>query len=67
MLIHGILLILEALHANTLPFINGGSGVEWAPEISVSVSLGVIVVTLVVTVIASLVRSAMDEEGADER
>lgn len=63
----GIKLILEALHANTLPFINGGRGIEWAPEISVSVSLGVIVVTLVVTVIASLVRSAMDEEGADER
>ena len=63
----GIKLILEALHANTLPFINGGRGLEWAPEISVSVSLGVIVVTLVVTVIASLVRSAMDEEGADER
>jgi len=63
----GIKLILEALHANTLPFINGGRGVEWAPEISVSVSLGVIVVTLVVTVVASLVRSAMDEEGADER
>ena len=56
----GIKLILEALHANTLPFINGGRGLEWAPEISVSVSLGVIVVTLVVTVIASLVRSAMD-------
>ena len=63
----GIKLILEALYANTLPFINGGRGLEWAPEISVSVSLGVIVVTLVVTVIASLVRSAMDEEGADER
>ena len=63
----GVKLILEALHANTLPFINGGRGGEWAPEISVSVSLGVIVVTLVVTVIASLVRSAMDEEGADER
>lgn len=63
----GIKLILEALHANTLPFINGGRGLEWAPEISVSVSLGVIVVTLVVTVIASLVCSAMDEEGADER
>ena len=63
----GIKLILEALHANTLPFINGGRGLEWAPEISVSVSLGVIVVTLVVTVIASLVRSAMDEEGVDER
>ena len=63
----GIKLILEALHANTLPFINGGRGLEWAPEISVSVSLGVIVVTLMITVIASLVRSAMDEEGADER
>ncbi|MBF1087712.1 MAG: TerC/Alx family metal homeostasis membrane protein, partial [Schaalia sp.] len=57
----GIKLILEALHANKLPFINGGRGVEWAPEISVSVSLGVIVVTLMITVIASLVRSAMDE------
>ena len=63
----GFKLILEALHANTLPFINGGRGLEWAPEISVSVSLGVIVVTLAVTVIASLVRSAMDEESADER
>ena len=63
----GIKLILEALHASKLPFINGGRGAEWAPEISVSVSLGVIVVTLMITVIASLVRSAMDEEGADER
>ena len=63
----GIKLILEALHANKLPFINGGRGIEWAPEISVSVSLGVIVMTLMITVIASLVRSAMDEEGADER
>ena len=60
----GIKLILEALHANTLPFINGGSGVEWTPEISVSVSLGVIVVTLAVTVVASLIRSAMDEGDA---
>ena len=63
----GIKLILEAMHANKLPFINGGRGIEWAPEISVSVSLGVIVMTLMITVIASLVRSAMDEEGADER
>ena len=39
----GIKLILEALHANTLPVINGGRGLEWAPEISVSVALGVIV------------------------
>ena len=63
----GIKLILEALHANTLPFINGGRGVEWAPNISVSVSLGVIVVTLAVTVVASLIRTAMDEGDARER
>ena len=62
----GVKLILEALHANTLPFINGGAGVEWAPEISVSVSLGVIVVTLAVTVVASLIRAAMDEGEARE-
>lgn len=63
----GVKLILEALHSNTLPFINGDRGVGWAPEISVSVSLGVIVVTLGLTVVASLIRSAMDEEDAGER
>ena len=63
----GVKLILEALHSNTLPFINGGRGVGWAPEIAVSVSLGVIVVTLALTVVASLIRSAMDEEDAGER
>ena len=63
----GVKLIMEALHTNTLPFINGGRGVEWVPNISVSVSLGVIVVTLVVTVVASLIRTAMDEGDARER
>ncbi|NYI41536.1 TerC/Alx family metal homeostasis membrane protein [Demequina lutea] len=36
-------LIFEALHANSLPFINGGQGVEWAPEIPTWLSLVVIV------------------------
>ena len=63
----GIKLILEALHTNTIPFINGGRGFEWAPEISVSVSLGVIVVTLAITVVASLVRTAMDEGSGGDR
>ena len=63
----GVKLIMEALHTNTLPFINGGRGVEWVPNISVSVSLGVIVVTLAVTVVASLIRTAMDEGDARER
>ena len=43
----GVKLILEALHTNTVPFINGGEHVEWAPEIPISVSLGVIVGVLV--------------------
>lgn len=62
----GIKLILEALETNTLPFINGGRGVEWLPSVSVSVSLGVIVVTLAVTVVASLIRSAMEEGDSGE-
>lgn len=39
-------LILEALHTNSLPFINGGDGVEWAPEIPTWLSLVVIVVSI---------------------
>lgn len=53
----GVKLVLEALHLNELPFINGGEHVEWAPEISIEVSLGVIVVTLLVTTVLSLWRS----------
>ncbi|WP_246140134.1 TerC family protein [Protaetiibacter larvae] len=52
----GVKLVLHALHENELPFINGGHGVEWAPEISTWVSLGVIVVAMTVAVVASLVK-----------
>ncbi len=41
-----IKLIFEALHANSLPFVNGGEGVEWAPEIPTWLSLVVIVVAI---------------------
>jgi tellurite resistance protein TerC len=50
----GVKLILHAMHENELPFINGGEHIEWAPDISILVSLGVIVGTLAVTAIASL-------------
>jgi tellurite resistance protein TerC len=50
----GVKLILEALATNSLPFLNGGEPIAWAPEIPVSVSLGVIVVVLVVTASTSL-------------
>ena len=42
----GVKLILEALHENTLPFINGGNPVAWAPEIPTWLSLAVIVVAI---------------------
>ncbi|MGH3445646.1 MAG: TerC family protein, partial [Nocardioidaceae bacterium] len=53
----GVKLVLHAMHENTLPFVNGGQPIEWAPDISVVVSLGVIVVVLAVTTVASLMAS----------
>ncbi len=50
----GVKLILNALHENELPFLNGGRPVEWAPDIPIWVSLAVILVTLAVTAGASL-------------
>ena len=52
----GVKLFLHALHENELPFLNGGHGVAWAPEIPTVVSLGVIVVAMGVAVVASLAR-----------
>src|SRR6476619_4601792 len=35
----GIKLVLEALHGNNVPFINGGEPLEWIPEIPIWLSL----------------------------
>jgi len=51
----GVKLVLHALHENTLPFINGGEHVSWAPDIPILVSLGVIVGVLAITTVASLI------------
>jgi tellurite resistance protein TerC len=48
-------LILEALHENDLPFINGGQKITWAPEIPIWASLVTVVSTLAVTTVTSLV------------
>jgi tellurite resistance protein TerC len=53
----GVKLVLEALHTNELPFVNGGEHVGWAPEIPIEVSLGAIVGILLVTTLLSLWRS----------
>jgi len=58
----GVKLFLEALHTNTLPFINGGHGVHWAPEIPIWLSLLVIIGTLGLATVASLAKSARDRK-----
>jgi tellurite resistance protein TerC len=52
----GVKLVLHALHENTLPFINGGHHVEWAPDIPTWLSLLVIVLSMTVATVASLVK-----------
>ncbi|WP_066040643.1 TerC family protein [Herbiconiux solani] len=51
----GVKLVLHAMHANELPFINGGHPIEWAPEIDTWTSLAVIIGSMAVATIASLV------------
>ena len=52
----GVKLVLHALHENTLPFLNGGQPVPWAPDVPIWLSLAVIVGVLAVTTVASLAR-----------
>jgi tellurite resistance protein TerC len=53
----GLKLVLHAMHANKLPFVNGGRSFEWAPDIPIWVSLLVILATLSITTVASLVAA----------
>jgi len=57
----GVKLVFHALHENELPFINGGKGVEWAPEISTWTSLAVIVASMAIATIASLIKIRVDK------
>jgi tellurite resistance protein TerC len=57
----GVKLVLEALHGNEVPFINGGEQVG-VPEIPIWVSLVVILSILAVTTVASLVKARRDLE-----
>jgi len=53
----GVKLAIHALHKNELPFINGGEHVDWLPEISTELSLGVILGTITVATVASLIAT----------
>lgn len=57
----GVKLVLHAMHENTLPFINGGQHIDWAPEISTVTSLLVIVLSMAVAAIASVIKLRRDE------
>jgi tellurite resistance protein TerC len=58
----GVKLFLEALHTNTLGFINGGHGVHWAPEIPIWLSLLVIIGTLGIATAVSLMKTSRDRK-----
>ncbi|MBA3295248.1 MAG: TerC family protein [Geodermatophilaceae bacterium] len=60
----GIKLILEAMHENSLPFINGGEPIAWAPTIPIWLSLSVIIGVMALAVIASLYKARNDPEAA---
>ena len=52
----GVKLVMEALHSNTLPFINSGKRISSVPEIPTWVSLIVIIVSLGTASIASVLK-----------
>ncbi|MGH3757034.1 TerC family protein [Actinophytocola sp.] len=56
----GVKMILEALHTNALPFINGGEPLH-VPTVNIAVSLSVIVGVLVITAVASLLKTRRDD------
>lgn len=56
----GVKLILEAMHGNELPFINGGAPIDWVPVIPTWLSLAIILAILGVTTVASLMRTARE-------
>ncbi|MBW5801344.1 TerC family protein [Halomonas elongata] len=60
----GVKLVLEALHENTLPFINGGHPIEAIPEIPIWLSMTIIVGTLVATGMASWLKDLRDRASA---
>ena len=60
----GVKLVFHAMHANEVPFIDGGQPIEWAPEIPSWLSLIVIILSIAVAVVASLVKMRFDAKKA---
>jgi tellurite resistance protein TerC len=62
----GVKLIMEALHENTLPFINGGEHIEAVPTIPIWLSLSIILGVLLVATVASLLKTRGQFADRDE-
>ncbi|KAB5608326.1 TerC family protein [Bifidobacterium jacchi] len=65
----GVKLVMEALHGNTLPFLNGGHPIEVVPEVPTWLSLVVIIVSLGTAAVASILkmRSLESADGKTRR
>ncbi|GAA1858307.1 TerC family protein [Myceligenerans crystallogenes] len=71
----GVKMVLEALHTNTLPFLNDGHGFHWAPEVPIWLSLTVIIASLTIGTVASLLSTRggatahlkSDEKASDKK
>jgi tellurite resistance protein TerC len=59
----GVKLVFHALHDNQLPFINGGEGIDWVPDISTFASLAVIILAMAVATAASLIKMRGDAKA----
>lgn len=53
----GVKLVLDALHENSLPFLNNGQPLHSVPTVGIELSLGVIVGVLLVTTVASILAT----------
>ena len=62
----GVKLVMEALHDNSLPFINGGEHIDAVPSIPIWLSLSIILGVLVVATVASLIKTRGQLVDADE-
>ncbi len=60
----GVKLIMEALHGNSLPFVNGGRPISWVPEVPTWLSLAVIVVAIGGSALASVLKMRSVEANA---
>ena len=61
----GVKLVLEALHDNSLPFVNGGEPISAVPAVPIFLSLSIILGVLVVATVASLVKTRAGLRSAE--